>query len=69
MTFTPQAGLGQGVDHVQVQRLAGRARLLGAVEHGQRLDGLGKRVDEMLDAERPVQPDLEHADLLARAVR
>ena len=28
------AGLGQGVDHVQVERLAGRARLLGAVEHG-----------------------------------
>ena len=44
--------LGQGVHHVQVQRLAGRARLLGAVEYGDGLDGGRQGGGEVLHRER-----------------
>ena len=52
-------------DDVEVERLAERARLLRAVEHGDRLDRRRQRGHEVLGGERAVEPDLEHADLLA----
>ncbi len=48
-------GLGQRGDHVQEQRLAVRARLLGAVEHGDPARGRGQRVEQRADRERPEQ--------------
>ena len=45
-------GCRQGGDHVQVQRLAEGAGLLGAVEHGDLLHRLGQGLDEVLPAEK-----------------
>ena len=59
------AHFGQRGDDVAVERLAGGARLLGAVEDGDGFHGGGQRGDEGLDGERPVQADFEQADLLA----
>ena len=59
------ARLAERADHVEVERLADRARLLGAVEHRDRAHRGGQRRDEVLDRERPEQPHLQHADLLA----
>ena len=47
------AHLGEGGDDVAVERLAGGAGLLGAVEDGDRLDGGGDGGDERFDGERP----------------
>ena len=50
---------------VEVERIADRARLLRPVEDGERLNGLRERGDERRNVERPVEPDLQDADLLA----
>ncbi len=57
--------LGEHRDDVLVERLAGCARLLAAVEHGNRLDGGRQRVDERRCVEGPIEADLDQADLLA----
>ena len=55
------------VTHVQVQRFAEGARLLGAVEDGDLLDGRGQGCQEVLHGERTVQADLDQADFFAVA--
>ena len=57
--------LADGGADVLVQRLADGARLLGAVEHGDLLDGGGQGAQEVLDGEGAVQADDDGADLLA----
>ena len=51
--------------HVQQQRLSGRARFLGAVEHRDRPHGRREGLGEPVHRERPVEPHLDQADLLA----
>ena len=41
-------------DHVLIQRFAGGARFLGAVEHGDGLDAGRQGFDEALAVERPI---------------
>ncbi len=62
------AGLGERRDHVEVQRLAVGAGLLGAVEHGHRPHCRGQRVEQRPGGERPVQAHLQHADPLPAGV-
>ena len=52
---------------VGVQRLPDRTGLFGAVEDADGLHRRRKSLDKMLRGERPVQPDLQDADLLAAA--
>ena len=56
--------LADGGTHVLVERLAKRARLLGAVQHRDRLHGGGQRPGELLHAPGAEQPHLDQADLL-----
>ena len=56
--------LGQRRDHVLIQRLAGGAGLLGAVEHGDVLDRLRQRRHEGSGVPGAEQPHLQHAHLL-----
>ena len=56
---------GEGGQHVEVERLADGARLLGAVEHGDRPGRRWQRREQGGRRERPVQPDGDEADLLA----
>jgi len=56
--------LPQGRDDVQVERLAHRAGLLGAVQDGHRPDRGREALHEILHDERAVESDLEQADLL-----
>ena len=58
-----QALVGQGGGHVHVQGLAQGARLLGAVEDGDLLHRLGQGVDQRFQGERPVEADLDQAEL------
>ncbi len=62
-------GTGEAGDHVEVERLAGAARLLGAIEHGHPVHGRRQGPDEVLDREGAVEPHLHHADLLAALAR
>ena len=55
-------------DHVEEQRLAERAGLLGAVQHRDPPHARGQRGDQGLGRERPVQAHLHHADALAALV-
>ena len=57
--------LRQGGGHIQEQRLTGRARFLGPVQHGDPAGGRGQGRQQCLHRERPVQPDLQHPDPLA----
>ena len=59
------AHFGERGDDVAVERLAGGAGFLGAVEDGDGFDALGDGGDEGLDGERPEQADFEQADLFA----
>ena len=59
--------LAQRGDDIDVERVAGGARFLGAIEHGQVLDGLGEGGEEMFNRERAIEVDLEHARLFRRA--
>ena len=61
----PRRALGVNRQNVVVKRLADRARLLGAVEHGDRLDRARQRREEALGRKRPEQPNLQQADLFA----
>ncbi len=60
-----RARLGEGGDHVLIQRLAERARFLGAVHHRDRPNRSGQLAQERRDRERPEQVHLQHADLVA----
>ena len=65
----PLAGgdrLGQRADDVEIERLAGRARLLGALEDGDRPDRSGQCGEEMFGGERPKQAHLQNAQLAPR---
>ncbi len=59
------SGFGERRDDVEVERLAERARLLGPIEHRDPLHGRGQGGQEVLGRERPVDADLDEADLLA----
>ena len=65
MTFPGDAHFGEGGDDVAVERLAGGAGFLGAVEDGDGFDRLGDGGDEGFDGEGPEQADFEEADLFA----
>jgi hypothetical protein len=58
-------GLRQCGHHVLVERLAVGAGLLAAVEHGDGACRRRQRVEQRGRRERPEQPHLQHADLLA----
>ena len=58
------AGIGKGRDDVEIERLALRAGLLGAVENGDLLRGLGDGGKQLVRTERTVQADLDKTDLL-----
>ena len=60
--------LAEGGDDVEVERLAHRAGLLGAVQHADLPHRRGQRLDQRLRREGPVQPHLDHADLLVPLV-
>ena len=51
--------LGERREHVLEERLAERSRLLAAVEDGHALRRGGKRCDERVSSERPIQADRE----------
>ena len=53
--------------NVLIQRLAHGARLLGAVENSDFLDGLRQNLEEMLRRERTVQVNVYHTDFFALA--
>mmetsp|Transcript_115347 Transcript_115347/g.326833 ORF Transcript_115347/g.326833 Transcript_115347/m.326833 type:complete len:1234 (+) Transcript_115347:1948-5649(+) len=59
------AALAQGREHVGVQGHGGGEVLLGAVQHGEGLDGLRDLGQEVLDGEGPEEAHLQDADLLA----
>ncbi len=59
-------GLGQRRRHVEVERLARRARFLGLLEHRERPARLRQRGQERLGRERAVEAHLQHADPGAR---
>src|SRR5699024_9314263 len=63
------AGLTQGSGHIQVQGLAQGAGLLGAVQHGDLLGGLGQDLQQGSGDPGTVQADLDDADLLAAGVQ
>ena len=63
-----KAALAQGGADVLIQRLARSAGLLGAVEHGDALDRLGQRRDQMPGREGTVEVHLHHTDLFAARV-
>ncbi|OPZ60770.1 MAG: hypothetical protein BWY87_00264 [Deltaproteobacteria bacterium ADurb.Bin510] len=55
----------EGALDVQIERLAAGAGLLGAVEHCDLLDALGHGLEEVVQAEGPVEVDAHDADLFA----
>ncbi|OGA34570.1 MAG: hypothetical protein A3G80_01815 [Betaproteobacteria bacterium RIFCSPLOWO2_12_FULL_62_13b] len=57
-------GFDQGGDDVLIHGLADRARLLGAVEHGDGAHAARQRRDEGFGVERPVQPHGQEAHFL-----
>ena len=63
------AGVGQRGDNVLIQRLALRAGLLGAVQHGDLPHGGGQRLDELLSGEGAEQAHLHQTHLLAVGVQ
>ena len=58
----------ESLDDIQFKRFADGAGLLGPVENGDLLDGLGDNVDQSLLAERSVQTDLYETDLAALSI-
>ena len=62
-------GLGDGGDHVAIERLARGAGFLGAVQDGNALHGGGQGGDEVLDGEGAEKADLENAQLRAALVQ
>ena len=57
--------LGERRDHVQIERLADRAGLLGAVQHANGAHRRRQRRQQRRSGKWPVQPHLYHADPLA----
>lgn len=55
-------------DDVEIERLAERARFLGAIQDGDLLGGLGESGDELFRGEGAVQSDFDDAHLLALGV-
>ena len=64
-----QASLTQGSGNIQVQGLAQRAGLLGAVQHSHLLGGLGQNLQQGSGDPGTVQADLDDTDLLALGVQ
>ncbi len=62
---TGVAALHQGGEDVLIHRFAHATGFLGAVQHAEDLDSRRQGRDEVLDAEGPDQPHLEHAYLFA----
>ena len=60
---------GDDGDDVLVERLAGRAWLLGAVEDGDFADGFGEGCQESLGGEGPVKADFEQSQLFALSIQ
>ena len=61
--------LRQGVHHIEIERLARRARLLGLLQHGDGTNAARQGCQECVRGERAVQADLQHADPLAQFVQ
>ena len=59
----------QSSAHIEVERIAGTAHLLGPVKNGDRFHRLRKGCDKALHIERPVEMDLYEADLLSARVQ
>ena len=59
----------QHADHVEVERLAGCARLFGAVENGNFIAAFRKRLNEVFRGERTVQTDFDQAEFFALSVQ
>ena len=57
--------LGEGRHHVLVERLAERARLLGAIEHRDRARARRDRSEQRRGGERPEQPQHDESDAFA----
>ena len=64
-----QASLTQGSGNIQIQGLAQRAGLLGAVQHSHLLGGLGQDLQQSGGHPGTVQADLDDTDLLALGVQ
>ena len=63
------ASLTQGSCNVQIQRLAQRTRLLGAVQHSHLLGGLGQDLQQSGRDPGTIQADLDDTDLLTLSVQ
>jgi hypothetical protein len=63
--FPVGKGLGKRRDNVQIQRLADRPGLLGAVQNTDRAHRRRQRFEERSGGKWPVQPHLNHPDPLA----
>ena len=61
--------LGKRRDDVQIQRLAGSADFLRAIEDGDLLDGRRQRGAKALRVPRPIERHVQHADPLAVRVQ
>ena len=66
--YVAEFGILQRGAHIQIQRFAQGARLLGAVEHRNALHGFGQRGDQVFRREGAIQAHLDQADLVARGV-
>ena len=58
-------GLGECRDHVEIERVAGGAGLFRPIEHRQAADGAWECREKRVPREWSIQPDFQHADLLA----
>ena len=58
-------GLGERRDHVEIERVAGGAGLFRPIEHRQAADGAWECREKRVPREWSIQPDFQHADLLA----
>ncbi len=61
---SPKRRLAQRSNHILVKRLPECSRLLGPVQHRNRLDRLRQRRNKCLSSKRPVQPHLQQPKLL-----
>jgi len=62
------AGFAERGDDIHVERFADRAGFLGPVEHGDGHDRHRQDVGKAQGRERPVEPDLDHADFVAAGI-
>ena len=60
---------GERGDHVQIERVANRARFLRAIEHGHGADSRRQRRQKRRPDERAEEADLHHADLVSLSVQ